>query len=179
MHDTGLPNNEAWISRFKALRDWAAAHGRLPAEDPEGGPEDTLHTWLERQRLAARAGSLDGNMVTILRMVPGTLPAPKNPAKARDKSRATGTPRLPQGEEGKSGSSVLKRITFSEGGGLPRRDDPDPGTSFYDHLCRTLQPAYAAGALDEETILQLDEAMPGCLVDLRYPRTSGSEAMAA
>lgn len=76
-----LPDHDAWIDRFKAYRDFTETHGRLPENNKLGGPEDTLRTWLERQRTAEAAGDLDGSLAAILRSVKGSLDhGPAKPA---------------------------------------------------------------------------------------------------
>lgn len=68
-----LPDNDAWISRFKDLQAFHDEHGRLPSHSSAGGPQDTLRRWLERQRALARQGALRPSLARILETVPGAL----------------------------------------------------------------------------------------------------------
>lgn len=238
MHDAKLPNNDAWISRFKDLRDWTKAHGRLPRENLSGGPEDTLYTWLERQRTAWHEGLLDENLTKILRMIHGAVTSPNSAGPTKKQTRLDRLEafhslhgRLPafagearderamysylnstvrvmhrKGElsadtkarlenipgvlvdiyqprkktTDRAESTLLKLIDFgTDNGRLPRQDRPEPEPTLYSYLCQTLRPAYAAGALDEDTILRLDKAMPGCLLSPQYHNASGEQAKAA
>lgn len=156
-----LPNNDAWVSRFKTLRDWHGVHGSLPKSSPAGGPEDTLWAWLNRQRVAIATGTLDPNLAKILAMVPGAVASPD-----------TGIPSVVQGPlpgSAKHGMSRLQRLEefFAERGRLPKSGaDEAEEKALYKYINSIVRVRYRRGELPVDTVERLG-AMPGVLVNIR------------
>lgn len=161
-----MPNNDAWIARFKALRAWHKTHGSLPQYNAAGGPEDTLRTWLNRQREAIVVGALDENLVKILRMVPGAVAAPDQagissaPAEAAAPPAPAGSPR---------GMPRLQRLEgfYCEHGRLPKFGAAcTEEKSLYRYLNSSVRVRYRRGELPADALKRLG-AIPGVLVNIR------------
>ena len=141
MHSNSLPDNSAWIARFKTLRDWVAANGRLPEPDLAGGPEDTLCTWLERQRTAAWEGSLDAGLAAVLATIRGAAPDRRTPA-------------------------IPDRLTaledfYREHGRLPAYSGKDPiEAKLYQYLNGVVRVRHRRGQLKPDTVERL-KLIPG------------------
>lgn len=168
------PDHDAWISRFKALRKFVEENKRLPRPDVAGGPEDTLCTWLGRQRQAHLQGQLPPNLQTILRMVPSALPRPKRPPRKNRKSRAKGA--VPAAVR-----DPAARIEdfYAEHERLPRHGGPVPGERFlYRYLLETVRAGFREGTLDPSLVGRM-EKIPNALTARNYSRGQASEAKAA
>lgn len=129
---TALPAGarEAWLGRFAALETFVGTHERLPQPSVLGGPEDTLHTWLQRQRKAAHLRQLPRGLVLLLQSVPGALPVPQPSAQGA-------TVRLPRGTE-KAVRDI--RDFAAKHGFLPRRStDSVHERRLNDYLYRHLE----------------------------------------
>lgn len=149
-----IPDNDAWIGRFKALQKFYDERGRLPRNHPKGGREDTLRNWLERQRLMWEAGLLPTNLERILRMVPKALPTRRS-----------------------AGQTTPLRIQefFAEHGRLPRDRGPIQGERFlYKYLRELARPRYKAGTLDRAVTARL-ATVPGALEARKWTRRSPAE----
>ena len=154
-----LPDNDAWIARFKALREFHDAHERLPRASRHGGPEDTLHTWLERQRAAWVAERLPENLATILKIVPGALTMKIKRARLAEASSA----KRPSAKVLPFDRSEGIADFYREHGRLPRQRGSVPGErTLYKHLCDVIRVKYRAGELEPEVRQRL-EGVPGAL----------------
>ncbi|MGZ0712307.1 helicase associated domain-containing protein (plasmid) [Coraliomargarita sp. W4R53] len=61
------PRADAWEARAEELRNFIAAHGRMPRVRGEVEGESALAHWFSRQRLVDRAGELGHERSTALR----------------------------------------------------------------------------------------------------------------
>lgn len=161
-----LPDNDAWLDRFKALRSFYDTRGRLPRSSIEGGPEDTLRTWLDRQRGAWEAGVMPENLEGILRIIPKALPARrKSPAELQKTLVKQNFQDDPAGRI---------QAFYAEHGRLPRSNGPEPGERFmYKYLHETVRPRFAAGTLKPD-IAQRLSTIPGALMGRKYTRRKAS-----
>lgn len=161
-----LPDNDAWLARFKALRAFYDDRERLPRSNVDGGPEDTLRTWLERQRAAWDAGLLPGNLEGILRIIPKALPARrKSPAELQKTLMKQNFQDDPAGRI---------QAFYAEHGRLPRSNGHEPGERFmYKYLHETVRPRFAAGTLKPD-IAQRLSTIPGALMGRKYTRRKAS-----
>lgn len=155
-----LPNNDAWVSRFKTLREWHKTHGSLPRSNAAGGPEDTLWAWLNRQREAVAVGALDENLVKILKMIPGAVASPETaiPSPVRNPSTVSAS----------RGMSRLQRLEdfFAKHDRLPRFGaDDEEEKALYKYLNSCARVRYRRGELPADTVERLG-ALPGVLVDI-------------
>lgn len=169
-----LPDNDAWIARFKDFKVWVDAHeGQMPAEDLNGGPEDTLHAWLKRQRAARADGTLAPTLDAILATVKGafTAPAPtlqdlltkaKAAAKEAPGARAAGNTR---------NSSVEQLEAFyAAHGRLPVFRGTEPNEQkLYSYVIGKLRVRHRRGELDPIIAARLN-VIPGVFTGRSYRR---------
>lgn len=158
-----LPNNDAWIARFKALREFHDTHERLPRANRNGGPEDTLHTWLQRQRGIWAADRLPANLATILRMVPGTLTVRIKREMLAEAASAKVPAEAPPVKVLPFDRSESIEEFHREHGRLPRQRGGLQGErALYRHLCDVIRVKYRSGELEPD-VLQRMESIPGAL----------------
>lgn len=172
-----LPNNEAWITRFKALRDWTSQHGRIPKNRLAGGQEDTLRTWLNRQREAVLVGQLDENLVKILKMVPGAVPGPGSAGK----KKAVAGQSSPAATDNGRGTVRLQRREdfYLEHGRLPKSSATAPGEeALYAYLNSVVRVQYRKNEIPAKILKRLG-AIPGVLVSIYSRPEDRTEATAA
>lgn len=157
-----LPDNDAWLDRFKALRSFYDTRGRLPRSNNNGGPEDTMRTWLERQRAAWEAGLLPENLEGILRIIPKSLPARRRPPEALKRQTFKDDP------------AGRIQAFYAEHGRLPQSRGPEAGERFlYKYLLETARPRFSAGTLNPD-IAQRLSTVPGALMGRKYNRRKAS-----
>lgn len=158
-----LPDNDAWIARFKAFKSWVDEHGALPKSNPEGGPEDTLRTWLDRQCTDIQNSSLAPRLEAILRSVPGAVPR-----LARRKSAASSA--FPPG----NGRLDNLELFFQQHGRLPRYSGTAPGEeSMYKYLNDTVRVRYRRDELPPEMLERLNK-IPGVFTARKIKRREDS-----
>lgn len=163
-----LPDNDAWLARFKDLRSWVAANGRLPESNPEGGPEDTLRTWLERQHANYRSGDLAENLATILKMIPGAG-VPRGGAALTDR------PKAPPMRRGMGRVQQMEDF-YRTHGRLPKFKGSAPGeASLYSYLNSTARVQFRKNELSPEVHRRLSK-IPGVLVSIRRRPESAEPA---
>ncbi|MCC3299431.1 hypothetical protein [Arthrobacter caoxuetaonis] len=162
MYHHELPDHDAWIARFKAFRDWVQENSRLPENDPEGGPEDTMRNWLDRQRLAVADSNLSPSLEAILRSVPGAIP--------RGARRKVAAPTVFP-----PGNSRLDNLELFYGrhGRLPRFSGTAPGEkNMYKYLNATVRVRYRRNELDAATLYRLSK-IPGVFTPRKFTRSGG------
>lgn len=157
-----LPDHDAWIARFKAFRDWVQENSRLPENSPDGGPEDTLRSWLDRQRNAVSDANLHPNLEAILRTVPGAVPTGMKPKAAEPETFPPGNSRLDNLE-----------LFYRRHGRLPRFSGTASGEkSMYKYLNDTVRVRFRRNELDAETLYRLSR-IPGVFTPRKYTRPGG------
>lgn len=159
-----LPDNDAWIARFKAFKAWVDDNGRLPENDPEGGPEDTLRTWLDRQRTAILNEDLSPNLEGILRSVHGAVP------RVPRKKAAPVTDVFPAG----NGRLDNLELFYKRHGRLPRYSGTAPGEKImYKYLNATVRVRYRRDELEPEALERLNK-IPGVFTPRKFTRRDGT-----
>lgn len=167
-----LPNNDAWITRFKDFKAFVDAHDRMPEEDLNGGPEDTLHTWLERQRAARANGTLAKGLDAILDSIKGafTEPAPtvqERLDRVRDLDAGHELPTVPA-----KGTGRLERLEHfaKQHGRLPAFGGTEPDEqNLYGYLNSVIRVRYRRGELDPIMVSRL-KRIPGIFDARAYNR---------
>lgn len=152
-----LPNNDAWIARFKDFKAFVDTSGRLPEEDLNGGPEDTLHSWLMRQRAARADGTLAKGLDGILDSIKGAFTEPAPSVQERLERIRELEP-----EQGKTPVGATKNRAerlenfYKEHGRLPTfaGTEPDEQT-LYRYLNSTVRVRYRRGELDPLIVARL------------------------